>query len=118
MRARPVRLFVQALALVAVLSPGYPLFKSWCGARLPGGTGILIAVESAALALVILVVALFDRMAASFESPVGARLTAGAALGQALRALFLLGLLALALRVADPLYDDREFRLRGLASPD
>jgi membrane protease YdiL (CAAX protease family) len=122
MKARPVLLFVQALALVAVLSPGYPLFKSWCGARLPGGAGGLLVAESAALALVILLVALFDRVAAPIEpraaACLDARATPGAreALAQALLTLFALGLLALALRVADPLYDDRELRLRGLAS--
>jgi len=75
-----------------------------------------LALEAATLGFSVLLVALFDgetfRVPATNRGPGSAR-----GIPNAGSTLFLLGAVALALRVIDPLYDAKEFGLRSIATP-
>jgi membrane protease YdiL (CAAX protease family) len=105
--------YVQALLVYAIYSVGYP----WFAARVPPMRGRFVFVEAASLVLVGIGVALLDfrGLPAGFFSGARDRWTRG--VPTALQVLGLLGLIALALRVADPGFDDLEFSDRGLDTP-
>ena len=108
--------YLQALALFAAYALGYPWLASWCSLHLPARPGSWLFLEATTLGGVVLLVVAFGRGAfTACGAPAGR--PRGDGMLVALQALFLLGVLALALRVVDPAYDDREFSLRSLETP-
>jgi len=102
--------FVQALLVYAVYAVGYP----WFAARVPPMRGGYLAAEAASFALVGIGVALLDCRGVPAGFFAGARNRWARGLPTALHVFWLLGLIALALRIADPGFDDLEFAGRGL----
>jgi membrane protease YdiL (CAAX protease family) len=109
--------YLEALLLFALYAVGYPWFALWCHQHLPKVRGRWLVEEAVSLLLVTIVIALLNRgnfRAILHPSP-GVGWAAG--IPVAFQTLFLLGLLALAFRLIDPAFDEREFTQRGVTSP-
>ena len=118
MKGRPILLpYLEALLLFALYAVGYPWFALWCDQHLPRVRGRWVVEELASLLLVIILIALLNR--GNLRDILRPTPRAGWVAGMpvAFQALFLLGLLALACRLIDPGFDEREFMQRGVTSP-
>ncbi|MCI0657094.1 MAG: CPBP family intramembrane metalloprotease [Acidobacteria bacterium] len=108
--------YLEALLLFALYAVGYPWFALWCHRHLPKVRGRWVVEEAVSLLLVMMLIALLNR--GNFRGILHPSPRAGwvGGIPVAFQTLFLLGLLALACRVIDPAFDEREFTLRGVTS--
>jgi len=108
---------VQAFALYAAYVLGGPWLRSGIIGLLPNRPWSDSLLDGAMLALVGLAAFLFTRPIFGTHGRLRSGASPMSGLGAASEALLLLGLLALALRIVDPAYDERELGGRGLDSP-
>jgi membrane protease YdiL (CAAX protease family) len=109
--------FSQAVLLLGAYSLGYPWLYRWSAPFVMGMRGGPVLQEALTLLGAGVLVALLEARQVRSRGIPGKRSSPGVRAAAATGALFLLGLLGLALRLLDPGFDDAQFTAYGLSNP-